>query len=125
MSQLAEFLSGRRLTGPARYEGPVFEGNGNAVNVQTFAAGGAMTALTINSPKFQKLTINAIAATLALPTASLSKGLSFNIVNLGGADLTVGTTVPVVLTGAVNEAIWVISDGTSWVHMGIYTVAAA
>lgn len=64
------------------------------------------------------------ARQLNLPAEATSNGAWFEILNTGGETITIkddgGSTI---VSLATLEKVTVVCDGTSWVHMGIITVA--
>ena len=83
--------------------------------------------LTTASQNFQKIDPNG-ARDVVLPAEASSNGMWFTITNVAGGaeDISVkddgGATI---VTISQNEQATVICDGTSWVHMGIITIAAS
>jgi len=93
------------------------------VNVETLAASHTLAS---TSPKFQKLDPGGAGRDVDLPAEATSAGLEFVITNAADAaeDLTVKDDSPAtIVTISQNERATVVCDGTSWVHMGIETIA--
>ena len=99
---------------------PMFRGG---ANVETLS--GAKT-LVVSDKICQKLDPGGSGRDVNLPAEAASNGLGFIITNAADAAeaLTVkndgGSTIASV---AQNESVHVVCDGTTWVHMGIVTIA--
>lgn len=112
--------SGATVTGPL-FGTQIRVGGGH--NVETLTGD---LVLVSGDPVFQKLDPGGAGRDVDLPAEASSNGMMFRITNAADAaeDLTVkndgGDTI---VTVSQNEAVWVACDGTSWVHMGIETIA--
>jgi len=92
-------------------------------NVETLAANKTLTTADAN---FQKLDPGGSARDVTLPAEASSTGSVFYIMNAADAaeNLVVKDDgASTIVTINQNEAAIVICDGTSWVHMGVLTIA--
>ena len=82
--------------------------------------------LTITDARMQKLDPGGAGRDVNLPAEATADGIAYRILNAADAaeDLTVKDDgASTIVTISQNEAAWVVCDGTSWVHMGIETIA--
>lgn len=97
--------------------------SGGDVNTETLAGNAT---LTTASARYQRLDPGGAGRDVTLPAEADSKGLAFLILNTADAaeDLTVKDDgASTVVTISQNEAALVVCNGTSWVHMGIQSIA--
>ena len=93
------------------------------VNVETLADN---KTLTVEDAQLQKLDPDGSARDISLPAEASSTGVAFRIVNAadGAENLVVKDDgASTIATLNQNEAAWFGCDGTSWVHLGIETIA--
>jgi hypothetical protein len=107
-------------TGPGNFAAVALLGG---ANVEAIAAGKTLTAADAT---FQKLDPAGGAVNVDLPAEPSSNGIWFYIMNAADAaeNITVrNDAAATIVTLNQNEAAIVICDGTSWVHMGVLTIA--
>ena len=108
---------------PFKVYGPLALVANGVYNVETLAAG---KTLVIGDAHYQKLDPGGAGRTVVLPAESVSKGMWYWITN--AADAAEALTVNNDAAGAIvsiaqNERALVVCNGTTWIHMGIETIA--
>ena len=104
---------------------PMRYGWGSSYNVEALAANKTMV---VTDACFQKLDANGAHRTITLPAEAPSQGLCYRYMNntAGAWNLVIeDDAAGGIVTLNQNEAAWLICNGTTWIHMGVETIALA
>lgn len=125
MSMIPALMGGRRLIHGVMTEGRIKDATSTGYNSETLT--GDKT-LTTSDAKYQKLDPGGTNRNITLPAEADSKGLDFVIQNAadGSENLVIkddAGSPATIVTLNQNEAAILVCNGTTWIHMGVYTSA--